>query len=85
MAKAKYGDDVDALGMVAVACSEVGQLVSLPVGTSEIWYANCAVPDGASATGDGPAFAWGEMLTVNPSTTVTVRGAPLPENSPIVG
>ena len=37
MAKAKYGDDVDALGIVVVACSEVGQLVSLPVGTSEIW------------------------------------------------
>ncbi len=34
---ANVGDAVVAPGMVTVAISELGQLVSLPVGTSEIW------------------------------------------------
>ena len=35
MLKAKNPDEADAPGMVVVACSEVGQLVSAPTGTSE--------------------------------------------------
>jgi hypothetical protein len=35
MAKAKKADDADAPGMVVVACSDVGQLVCDPTGTSE--------------------------------------------------
>lgn len=37
IARAKAGDAVVAPGMVAVALSEVGQLVSDPTGTSENW------------------------------------------------
>jgi hypothetical protein len=35
--KAKVGEAVVALGMVTDACSELGQFVSLPTGTSEYW------------------------------------------------
>jgi len=37
MVRGKKADDADPPGMVVVACSDVGQLVSFPVGTSEIW------------------------------------------------
>jgi hypothetical protein len=66
-------------GIVTEADSEVGQLVSLPDGTSEYWYANWAEDDGATVTVEGGALAALEIVTDNPSTTVTVSGAPLPE------
>ncbi len=65
--------------MTTEAVSEDGQLVSAPTGTSENWYANCAVPDGDTETVAGGALAGGEMVTVRPLTRVTVSGAPLPE------
>jgi hypothetical protein len=37
MDRAKYPEDVDVPGIVVVACSDVGQLVSAPTGTSENW------------------------------------------------
>ena len=37
MAKAKKPEDATAPGMVVVACSDIGQLVSFPTGTSENW------------------------------------------------
>jgi hypothetical protein len=72
-------------GMVTVADSEVGQLVSEPTGTSEYWYANCAEEDGATISEVGGALAALETVTDNPLTIVTVSGAPLPERSASMG
>lgn len=72
-------------GIVTDADSELGQLVSLPTGTSENWYANCAVPDGARVTVVGAALAAAETSTDSPLTIVTVSGAPLPDASARVG
>ena len=85
IARAKVGEDVADPGMVTVAASDPGQLVSGPLGTSENWYANRAEPDGASVTSVGAALAAGVNETESPSTTVTVSGAPLPEKSARVG
>jgi hypothetical protein len=85
MENANVGEAVVAPGMVTVAISEVGQLVSEPTGTSEYWYANCAVDDGASVTDEGAAFAGGVRETDSPLTMETVSGAPLPEKRPITG
>jgi len=85
MASWKVDEAVDDPGIVTDADSDVGQLVSEPTGTSEYWYANCAVEDGVTETGDGEAFAALETLTVRPLTIVTVSGAPLPEKSARVG
>ena len=57
----------------------------MPTGTSEYWYANCAVPDGASVTGDGGALAGGDNDTDNPLTMVTVRGSPVLEKRASAG
>ncbi len=81
----KLGEAVVDPGMVTVAASEVGQLVSEPTGTSEYWYANCALEEGASENDDGGAFAALEIVTDSPFTVVTVSGAPLPEKSAING
>jgi hypothetical protein len=81
----KVDEAVDDPGIVTDADSDVGQLVSEPTGTSEYWYANCAVEDGVTETGAGGAFAALETLTVRPLTIVTVSGAPLPEKSARVG
>ena len=86
IAKEKVGEGVDEPGMVTVATSDSGQLVSFPTVTSEYWYANCAVDEGAMATAVGPASAaGGERSTDRPFTMVTVMGAPLPDMRPIVG
>ena len=85
IASANAGDPEVAPGMVTLTLSELGQLVSAPTGTSENWKAKCAVDDGAIVTADGPALAGGDRLTDSPFTMVTVSGAPLPENSAIVG
>ncbi len=85
MASWNVEEAVDDPGMVTEAASDVGQLVSEPTGTSEYWYANCAVEDGATETDDGGAFAALETVTVSPLTIVTVSGAPLPEKSAMVG
>jgi hypothetical protein len=85
MARAKVGEALVAPGMVTLAVSEAGQLVSFPAGTSENWYANCAEADGASGTAEGAAFAGGDNETDSPLTIVTVNGAPLPEKSATVG
>ena len=79
IASANAGDPEVAPGMVTLALSELGQLVCAPTGTSENWYANCAVDDGPIMSADGPALAGGDRLTVSPFATVTVSGAPLPE------
>ena len=85
MASWNDGEAVDDPGMVTEAASDVGQLVCEPTGTSEYWYANFAVEDGATETDDGGAFAALETVTVSPLTIVTVSGAPLPEKSAMVG
>jgi hypothetical protein len=85
MASWNVGEAVVAPGMVTLANSEVGQLVSEPTGTSENWYANCAVEDGPTENVDGGALAGVEIDTDSPFTSVTESGAPLPENSAIVG
>ena len=85
MASWNAGEAVDDPGMVTEADSDVGQLVSEPTGTSEYWYANCALDDGANETDDGGAFAALETVTVSPLTIVTLSGAPLPEKSAMVG
>jgi len=85
MASWNVEEAVDDPGMVTEAASDVGQLVSEPTGTSEYWYANCAVEDGATETDDGGALAALETVTVSPLTIVTVSGAPLPEKSDMVG
>ena len=85
MASANVGEAAVAPGMVAEAISELGQPVSAPTGTSENWYANCAVDDGATMTEEGAASADGDTETDSPFTMVTVSGAPLPEKSAITG
>ena len=85
MASWNVEEAVDEPGMVTEAASDVGQLVCEPTGTSEYWYANFAVEDGATEKGDGGAFAALETVTVSPLTIVTVSGAPLPEKSAMVG
>jgi hypothetical protein len=85
MASWNVGEAVVDPGIVTEADSDVGQLVSEPTGTSENWYANCAVEEGATETDDGDAFAALETETVRPLTIVTVSGAPLPEKSARVG
>ena len=85
MASWNVDEAVDDPGMVTEADSDVGQLVSEPTGTSENWYANCALEDGATDTEDGGALAALDTVTVRPSTMVTVSGAPLPEKSAMVG
>jgi hypothetical protein len=84
MASWNAGEAVVDPGMVTEADSEVGQLVSEPTGTSEYWYANCAVDAGATENDEGGAFAALEIVTVRPLTIVTVSGAPLPEKSAMV-
>ena len=66
MASWKVEEAVEEPGMVTEADSDVGQLVSEPTGTSEYWYANCAVEEGATETDDGGAFAALETVTVSP-------------------
>jgi hypothetical protein len=85
MASGKFGDAAVAPGSVTEDVTEVGQLVSFPVGTSEYWYANCALVPGATVTVAGEAFACGDTFTESPSTSVTVIGDPVDPKSPMVG
>ena len=85
IARPNVGDATVAPGRVTVAISDVGQAVSEPTGTSEYWYANWAVDEGATETGDGAALAGPDRSTERPFTIVTVSGAPLPESRATVG
>jgi hypothetical protein len=85
MARGNAGEAVVAPGMVVVALSELGQVVSVPTGTSENWYVNWAADDGANGTDDGAPLACGDTLTDSPFTMVTVTDAPVPTKSAMVG
>jgi hypothetical protein len=76
---------LDSPGALTETVDELGQVVSLPVGTSEYWYVKVAVEVAEIVTVLGAALAWVDTSTLKPSMMVTGSVVPAGYSRAMVG